>query len=138
MTKVYNRATEKELRQQLRRNMPKAEIVLWSRLRNRQVLGYKFRRQFSVGAYAIDFYCPELKLAIEVDGDSHFNPNAMENDRVRLSFIESFGICFVRVTNNQIYHSIDDVMEYITQIIMQKTTPPRPSPCQGEGEFSPS
>jgi very-short-patch-repair endonuclease len=52
--------------------MPLAEIILWERLKNRQLEGYKFRRQYSVQDFVIDFYCPELKLAVEIDGESHY------------------------------------------------------------------
>jgi very-short-patch-repair endonuclease len=109
------------MRQQLRRNMPKAEELLWNKLRRRQVLGYKFRRQFSVGPYSIDFYCPEIKLAIEVDGDSHFSPEATEYDQERQTYIESFGIRFLRFTNNQIYKTITDVMDHIAQTMIMMT-----------------
>jgi len=72
MSRVYNRSSEKTKRQLLRRVMPKAEQVLWSKLRRRQMLGYKFRRQYSIEAYVVDFYCPAARMAIELDGDSHF------------------------------------------------------------------
>ena len=52
--------------------MPLAEIILWERLKNRQLEGYKFRRQYNVQDFVIDFYCPELKLAVEIDGESHY------------------------------------------------------------------
>jgi very-short-patch-repair endonuclease len=74
MTKVYNRIDEKIKRRMLRGNMPQAEIILWSKLKNKGFKGYKFRRQYSVGKFVIDFYCPRLKLAIEVDGKSHSQP----------------------------------------------------------------
>jgi very-short-patch-repair endonuclease len=54
--------------------MPLAEIILWGRLKGRQLDGYKFRRQSSVEDFIIDFYCPELKLAVEIDGESHYTP----------------------------------------------------------------
>ena len=73
MTKLYNRTCEKNKRKILRSNMPKAELILWSRLKNKRLNEYKFRRQYSVAQFVIDFYCPKLKLAIEVDGDSHFS-----------------------------------------------------------------
>ena len=57
-----------------RKEMPSAEIILWSRLRRGQLLEHRFRRQYSVGPYFIDFYCVQAKLAIELDGDSHFTP----------------------------------------------------------------
>ena len=92
MTEYFNKTTEKEKRRSLRRNMPQPERLIWSRLRRNQVLGYGFRRQYSVGAYVIDFYCPALKLAVEIDGNSHFEEHARANDRARQTFIESFGI----------------------------------------------
>jgi very-short-patch-repair endonuclease len=119
VTKVYNKTSQKQMRQRLRRNMPKAEALLWARLRRRQVLGYKFRRQFSVGPYSIDFYCPALKLAVEIDGDSHFSEAAIAYDRERQYYIETFGIHFLRFTNNQVYKSQDDVVESIAQTILQ-------------------
>ena len=54
--------------------MPPAEIILWSRLKGRQLEGYKFRRQSGVEHFVLDFYGPELKLAVEIDGDSHYKP----------------------------------------------------------------
>ena len=83
MTEYFNREEQKELRRRGRRNMPPAEVLLWSRLRNRQVQGRKFRRQYSVGPYALGFYCPEARLAIEVDGDSHFSAEGRKHDEVR-------------------------------------------------------
>ena len=76
MTEIFNQSTEKSIRQELRNSMPTAEVILWTRLRGRQLLGCKFRRQYSVGAYVMDFYSPEVKLGIELDGDSHFRGSA--------------------------------------------------------------
>ncbi|MCJ7552343.1 MAG: endonuclease domain-containing protein [Ignavibacteriaceae bacterium] len=62
MTKHYNKETEKETRRHLRKEQTYCEKIVWMFLRNRQMLGYKFRRQYSIDKYVIDFYCPELKL----------------------------------------------------------------------------
>ena len=70
MGKIHNNKNQKSRRKNLRNNMTKAEIILWSKLKGKQ-LGYKFRRQHGIGKYIIDFYCPKLKLIIEVDGDVH-------------------------------------------------------------------
>ena len=83
MTEVFNRISEKAVRQSLRKALPAAELILWSKLKSRQVNGWKFRRQFGVGPYVVDFYCPALKLAIEIDGDSHFQPGEHERDEKR-------------------------------------------------------
>ncbi len=68
---IYNRQEVKEKRQSLRRGRPPAEVILWQRLRGEQIAGYKFRRQFSIGAYIVDFYCPRARLVIEIDGPTH-------------------------------------------------------------------
>ena len=92
-------------------------MLLWIHLSNRQMLGYKFRRQYSVDRFIIDFYCPELKLAIEVDGDSHFTPLARVYDLGRQHHIESFGIRFLRVMNEDVYHNLDAVLDEIAATI---------------------
>ena len=71
----------KNTRKQLRNNPTKAEQVLWKYLKNKQIKGYKFRRQHSVGNYILDFYCPALKLCIEIDGDSHFTDEGKNYDK---------------------------------------------------------
>src|SRR5206468_1992604 len=107
MTEHYNRPNETRKRQILRGSMPDAEVILWSRLKGRQLLGCKFRRQYSVGAYVIDFHSPEIKLGVEVDGESHFQPGAPEYDQDRQKLIESFGIKIVRVLNTDVFENLD-------------------------------
>ena len=102
MTEVFNKISEKEKRRRLRNNMPKAETLLWNRIRRKQIANTKFRRQYSVGHFVLDFYSPELKLAIEVDGPTHQGAEAQQRDRDRQSFIETFGIQFLRITNQDI------------------------------------
>ena len=131
MTQPFNRFDEKALRRRLRNDMPPAEVLLWSRLRGKQLLGRKFRRQFSVGPYCLDFYCPELRLAIEVDGDSHFTDAAKPRDHVRQGWIESFGIRFLRFTNTDIYENPDGVLEVIAAAI--ESTPLDPPLAGGKG-----
>jgi very-short-patch-repair endonuclease len=91
--------------------MPKSEVILWSKLKNRQMHGERFLRQYGVDQYVLDFYCPRLKLAIEIDGDSHFMPGAEEQDKARQEYIESFGIQFLRFTNEDVYKNIDGVCQ---------------------------
>ena len=122
MTKVYNRSCEKNKRKMLRSNMPKGEIILWSKLKNKMLDGYKFRRQYSVGKFVIDFYCPRLKLAIEVDGDSHFSDESEPYDMARQDFIESFGISFLRFTNKEVYENLGEVLAKIENCMQEKST----------------
>ncbi|OGW51445.1 MAG: hypothetical protein A2Y81_07475 [Nitrospirae bacterium RBG_13_43_8] len=134
MTRVYNRESEKLKRKMLRENLSQAEVLLWSKLKGKGLNNYKFRRQYSVGKFVIDFYCPKSKLAIEVDGDSHFVEGAKERDRERQTIIETFGITFLRFTNREIYENIDGVLDKIVEHIkiLHSITPPFSSPYQGE------
>ncbi len=111
MTKLFNKKSETEKRKLLRNNMPLAEWILWKKLNNKQLSGYKFRRQYSVKQFVIDFYCPILKLAIEIDGDSHID--AIKYDNNRQKYIESLGIKFLRFSNLEIYEDLDRVIEKI-------------------------
>ena len=120
MTKAYNRTGLKPGRRELRKNMPPAEAAVWSRLRGRGLNGYKFRRQYSVGRHIIDFYCPESKLAVEIDGDTHFEEGREKKDRERQKIIESYGITFLRFTNNDVYENIEGVLERIAERLPEK------------------
>lgn len=120
----------KSKRKMLRNNMPKAEIVLWSKLKDNRLRDYKFRRQYSVGKFVIDFYCPKLKLAIEVDGDSHFFDKKPEQDQQRQQYIESQGMQFLRFTNTDIYKNMNEVLTSIEKYIKKYENHPsqRPHP----------
>jgi len=76
--KFFNINKNKEVRKELRNNQPKAEQLLWSKLKAKRFLDIKFRRQHGIGPFVVDFYCTELRLAIELDGDSHFNNEAIK------------------------------------------------------------
>ena len=101
MTKHYNKSSEKEKRRFLRQNQTFLEEILWQHLRNRKCLGIKFRRQYSIDQYVVDFYAPEIKLAIELDGSVHNHPDQQVYDKERQNFIERFGISFCRITNEE-------------------------------------
>ena len=79
MTQIFNQTPTKEFRKDLRNNISKSERLLWSRIRNKQI-GYRFRRQYGIGNYIVDFYCPELRLIIEVDGIGHITPEETLKD----------------------------------------------------------
>src|SRR5581483_6362873 len=114
MTQIFNRHDEIEKRRRLRNEMPKAEMLLWQLIKGKQVSGYKFRRQYSVGIYVLDFYCPTLRLAIEIDGSSHDGDDAQEYDTARQQYIEALGIQFLRFTNSDIYNNLEGVITKIT------------------------
>lgn len=117
MTELFNKSNLRKKRRLLRQNSTKAENILWSRLRAKRFFDIKFRRQYSVGGFVVDFYCPKLKLAIEIDGDSHIGDEAEEYDRARQKYIESAGIRFLRFTNNNIYYNLESVLNSISEFI---------------------
>ena len=116
MTLHYNRATEREKRRSLRNDASEAERKLWRYIRSKQV-GVKFRRQYSVDAYVIDFYAPCCKLAVEIDGDPHFTPQGVQHDRERTAHLARFGIEVIRFTNSEVFENIEAVVEAITQAV---------------------
>ena len=95
----------------LRKAMPKSEVILWGRLRRRQLGGYRFRRQVPIGPFIADFACVDLKLIVEVDGATHSAEAEMAYDRRRTMFLEEQGWYVWRVWNNEIYENLDGVLE---------------------------
>jgi len=112
MTVVYNILKLKERRSDLRNSQTPQEILLWSRLRREQ-LGFKFRRQHSIGGYIADFYCPEKKMVIEIDGFQHFKKEAKEYDKVRSNYFKGLDIKILRFTNADINTNIEGVIQKI-------------------------
>ncbi|MFH0991206.1 MAG: endonuclease domain-containing protein [bacterium] len=115
MGQIFNNASEKNRRRALRQHMPETEIILWSKLKGRQCAGYKFRRQYSIGPYIVDFYCAEKKLAVEVDGVSHCLMEDEKTDAARQEWIEQFGIRFLRVTNDDVRNNLSSVLTAIEE-----------------------
>lgn len=109
-------------RSYLRQNMPAPELILWQRLRSKQ-LGVKFRRQHSIGYYILDFYAPSIKLGIEIDGESHFVDDASaQKDKQRDLGLSQKGIKILRFLNTEIMKNLEVVLEKILNEI-EKTTP---------------
>ncbi|MGQ0637326.1 MAG: endonuclease domain-containing protein [Planctomycetaceae bacterium] len=146
MTLSFNRSEQEGVRKKLRSNMPPAEVILWSKLKARQLLGCKFRRQFGIGPFVLDFYSPELKLGVELDGDSHYFPGAKVRDAKRDMTIAGFGIRILRIINTEVYENLEGVIEYLAKEVrlridefgptvvrgrrsQGKRRPPRAPPC---------
>jgi len=91
-----------------------AETTLWHMLRNRQT-GFKFRRQHPIERFIVDFYCAEAKLLIEVDGESHLEPDQEEYDKARTEYLERLGYKVIRFTNNDVRYNINAVVDKILQ-----------------------
>jgi very-short-patch-repair endonuclease len=110
-----NNIALKNVRQKLRNKMPAPEVVFWHRIQNKQINDLKFRRQYSIGNFVIDFYCVKSKLAIEIDGESHYSEESIENDKVRDLFLRSKGITVLRFTNDEIMRNIDGVLSAVQE-----------------------
>lgn len=120
MTKLFNKKSEKEKRRHLRNNQTFCEKIVWMNLRRKQICGERFLRQFGIGKFVVDFYCPHPKLAIEIDGDSHFeNRDAVEYDKWRQKLIESLEIKIIRFTNVEVNQNIDKVISAIDQNVRE-------------------
>ncbi len=99
--------------------MTKAEAIVWQKLRCKQLENCKFRNQYSVDQFVLDFYSSEIKLAIEIDGESHFQEGVAQYDQERQIFIESAGIKFLRFTNKDVYENLNGVLETIAYKIRE-------------------
>ena len=117
MTKIYNKVSEKEKRRELRKKSADAESFLWEYLKNGKVEGIRFKRQYSVERFVLDFYAPKLKLAIEVDGPIHDKKEQAEHDEMRSDFLLNTGIKFIRFKNEEIQNNIFKVIERIKKIV---------------------
>jgi len=97
----------------LRKQSTPTEITLWNHLRSRRFMNLKFRRQYPLGSYIVDFICIEKKLIIEIDGGQH-NENAQQDyDERRTVFLNGLGYKVLRFWNNEVLHQFDGVMEQI-------------------------
>ena len=100
--------------------MTQAEIILWSRLRSKQIDGYKFRRQQPIFDYVVDFYCDELKLIIEVDGEIHYLNEKPKYDLKRDNILKINGYHIIRLTNleveTELHSTINKIILYISEI----------------------
>ncbi|HYN20838.1 MAG TPA: endonuclease domain-containing protein [Thermoanaerobaculia bacterium] len=101
--------------QEMRREPTPAEEALWARLRDRQLLGLKFRRQTLILRYIADFCCPDLRLIIEVDGDIHATEAQSAHDQNRDDFLRAYGYEVLRFRNEEVLLSSRSVLETITQ-----------------------
>jgi len=114
MAHLYNSKNLKQQRRSLRRSQTDAEKKLWQVLRDKQVQGLKFFRQYSVGKYVLDFYCSTVRLAIELDGGQHMDSG---HDVERTSHLARQGIFVLRFWNNDVLSNLEGVCERIVLVI---------------------
>lgn len=123
-----------EIARHLRARNTAGEQELWSALRRKQLAGRKFRRQQPVGPFVLDFYCPDGRLAVEVDGGIHDDPAQVTLDAERQSLVESLGIRFVRLPNGLVLNDRAGALRTIVAAFRAEApSPDQPSPLVGEG-----
>jgi very-short-patch-repair endonuclease len=108
----YNTGLKKFARD-LRKNMTEAESFLWMRLRKRQIENLQFYRQRIICNYIVDFYCPQAKLVIEIDGSQHYSEEGMANDRERDNHLTDLGMTVLRFSAREVFTNTEGVMECI-------------------------
>jgi very-short-patch-repair endonuclease len=108
----YNPALKEKARE-LRNNSTKTEILLWMNLKGKQMRGFDFHRQKPIDNYIVDFFCYELMLAIEIDGESHFGKE--DYDERRQKKLEGLGVRFLRFDDNEVFYNCEGVLRTIAE-----------------------
>ena len=98
-----------------RKSSTSAERIIWNELRNRQRIGFKFRRQHPVGQFIVDFFCPEKELVIEIDGGIHLDQGVRECDENRTAELGRLGLTVIRFTNEEVLNDIEGVLDRIDE-----------------------
>ena len=119
----------KILAKELRRNMTLSEVLLWNELKKKKMLGYDFDRQRPIGNFIVDFYCKELLLAIEIDGDTHIYKYDYDEERQRS--LERIGIRFLRFEDIEVKKNMTNVLRVIEDWIKKNKPTPGPPPRRG-------
>src|SRR5260370_30946755 len=120
----------------LRGNMTDAELRLWRSLGRDQLKGLHFRKRHPVGPFTLDFYCPSLRLAVEVDGGQHAEQVRQADDR-RTGWLAERGVVVVRYWNNDVLSNLEgvlsDLLAHAERLVQAAAPPPHPPPSRGEG-----
>ena len=136
---LYNRREQLEQRRHLRSNGTPAEAAMWKLLKNKKIMGLQWRRQFSVGSYILDFYCPSLHLCIELDGEPHYTPEGAEQDKTRTEWLlNEYGIHILRFENHLVFdypQSVIAEIELTINELQHLNSLLRSTPSKTEGEL---
>ena len=136
-TQSNNRHELLEQRRNLRSNATPAERAMWKLLKGKQIMGLQWRRQFSIGPYILDFYCPQLHLGIELDGEPHFTAEGIESDQIRSLWLqEKHGIHILRFENHLVFdypqNIIAEIEMAIEELMFSNSLPLRGTPSKTE------
>jgi very-short-patch-repair endonuclease len=116
-----------QIARQLRRDQTPTEALLWQRLRNRKCAGLKFKRQYRIGRFVVDFYCRELRLVVELEGGIHDWSEQQVYDGLRFEELRARGLRILRIRNEEVLNDVQDVLRRIQALTLN------PSPESGEG-----
>jgi very-short-patch-repair endonuclease len=117
---LFSRKRLERRRKELRKQGTAAEAVLWKYLQKRRLSGKKFRRQQSIGPYIVDFYCPECRVIVELDGPPHEDIVLAEYDAERTKFLEQYGMKVIRFENRILFENMEAVLETIRQALSER------------------
>ena len=120
MARGYNTFRMKARRRELRGGQTLEEGILWEEMRNSK-LGAKFRRQYSILSYVVDFYCPKFKLVVEIDGSSHRKTG--EHDEYRTRILREYGVRLIRFWGSQVRGDLDSVLDVIRSNLTSSPSP---------------
>ena len=118
--RTHNQPEQFDQRKRLRHKATPEEKALWLLLKGKQIEGLRWRRQFSIGCYILDFYCPSAKLCIEVDGIQHLSEENLEHDRIREEYLAKEGIKVIRVPNGSVWEDSDMIISAILDNVVPK------------------
>ena len=111
--KIYYNPRLKQLARNLRNNSTLAEVLFRNEIKAKKIIGYQFLRQKPIGNYIVDFYCPTLKLAIEIDGDSHGNEEQIQRDKMKDAYLSGIGIKLIRYDDRDVKTDIAGVTGHL-------------------------
>ena len=120
---LYNKKNSQENRRKLRKKMTPAEIALWTMLQKKQLDGVRFLRQYSIGAYFVDFYSPKYHLAVELDGEYHFDEQRIQYDKKRTAFLNEKGIRVLRFENFEVFDYPQRTLDEIRRFLYSNENP---------------
>lgn len=111
---LYNNKAFRNRRRELRNNQTSAEKILWSKISKSQISGLRFLRQYSIGPYILDFYCPKIRLDIELDGSVHFQREAKIYDKDRARYLADLDVCEIRFWNDDVLKNTKETLDKLS------------------------
>ncbi|WP_028856428.1 endonuclease domain-containing protein [Psychrilyobacter atlanticus] len=106
---IFDKPSTLEKRRELKKNQTESEVIMWDRLRAKRFKGIKFKRQYGISEYIVDFYSSELMLAVEIDGNQHYKEDGLEYDEIRTEYLNNIGVKVIRFKNKEILNNIEKV-----------------------------